>query len=482
MTVSRKIHGLLIAFVAAGTGIAAVSLLWRAWCEFPMYSWNEARLAPAFALRDGINPYPPIGGGPLFTWIYGPVGILINLPATFTTSAIGALHVASQINFLVLIIPLALIFFGSEDLKKCGASIRWFALTVAILLIPRPNLVFQVADHAAIAFGLLSCWWLSRNARPDNRQLGISALFCTLAIWSKQITVFIPVAQIIYLFLTNDRSAALKYLVWAGLFNLATLGLAVWAFGWANLWLNLVAIPGRLPWADDIGARFATRSWPLVAQIGLPCIALILLRITKMWPDKSSESGRFLLITVLAFFAMLPMGLAAFLKIGGDTNLFHSWDYLLPGLLIAWLVAEKNHAVGLYRMLAVAGCAIALRWTDIISLPSRPFIASLESAQQLAAKYPGRIWFPRNPIITYYTDGSLWHTEDGVETRFLAHYGIREADFRRHLPSHMDGIAYPSSMDQPFSLSLLSEFDQTVKQPFWTLYIRSTPSPSKAQK
>src|SRR3954464_13817244 len=96
----------------------ALLCLWRAWCEFPIYSWNEVRLAPAFALRYGINPYPPIDGGPLSTWIYGPVGILINLPATYATTVANALHVASLINFLVVCLPLAIIFLASTELRK----------------------------------------------------------------------------------------------------------------------------------------------------------------------------------------------------------------------------------------------------------------------------------------------------------------------------------------------------------------------------
>lgn len=474
---SRSTHLAMIA-----TAIACLLCLRTAWCEFPIYSWNEARLAPAFALRDGLNPYPPIGGGPLLTWIYGPVGILINLPATLATSAAGALHLASLVNFAVLFLPLALIFFGSADLRSRSPSVRWFALTVAVLLTPRPNLVLQVADHAAIAFGLLSCWWLVRNPRPEATQLGISALLCMLAIWSKQLTVFLVGAQVAYLFLTDNRSSALKYLLWLALFNFAALGLAVWTFGWSNLWLNLVAIPGRLPWVDDLSARFAMRPWPLVAQIALPCAGLILLKITRKWPERNSESGRFFLITVLAFAFMLPVGFAAFLKIGGDTNLFHSWDYLLPGLLLAWLAAEKSDSWAQYRAPAVAVCAIALRWNDVIALPAEPITAHLDAAEQLMATHPHRLWFPRNPLITYYADGKLWHSEDGVQTRFLANYGLREADFRRHLPPDLEGVAYPALVEFPFSMPLLSEFDREIKGQFWTLHVRSAAGSDKSQK
>jgi len=98
------------------------------------------------------------------------------------------------------------------------------------------------------------------------------------------------------------------------------------------------------------------------------------------------------------------------------------------------------------------------------------------------ATHPHRLWFPRNPLITYYADGKLWHSEDGIETRFLANYGIHEADFRRYLPPDLEGVVYPARVDSPFSMALLSEFSREIKGPFWTLYASPAPTPVNAQK
>jgi len=232
--------------------------LWRTGCEFPIYSWNEARLAPAFALRYGLDPYPLIGGGPLSTWIYGPMGILINLPATFASSPLGALEAACLINFIILIAPLAWVFFQIEDSSRQRGT-RWLALGLAILLIPRPNLVLQVADHTAIACGIMSCWFLARNAQPSSRDLCMAAATGIFAVWSKQIELFLFVGQIIFLIKTSGRILAARYACWVVGFGLLTLGLTSWYFGWKHLWLNLVEIPGRLPWIDDVSGRLAMR-------------------------------------------------------------------------------------------------------------------------------------------------------------------------------------------------------------------------------
>ena len=456
--------------------------LWTAWCQFPFFPWNDARLAPAFALRLGINPYPLIGGGPLSTWIYGPVGIFINLPATWATSAEWALHIASLINFLVLICPLVVIFFTATALGNQVPELRWFALALSILLIPQPNFVFQVADHIAVAFGIFSNWWLAKPSKLQHSHYAIAAAFCCLAIWSKQITLFLVPAQLVYLVQVGQRDAIVKYVLWLALWGFLALAIFASSFGWENLWLNLVVIPERLPWADDFIARLIRRRWPLIAQIALPIIGLTFLRIKKIWPGSKTEGGRFFQLSVMAYATMLPIGLTGFAKIGGDTNLLHSWDYLLPGTILVWLESATFSPTTGIRMIAAAVVAVCLHFTDLLSLPSKPLTRHFEHASRLAAAHPHEIWFPRNPVITYYADGKLWQSEDGIQTRFLAHYGLREADFRRYLPPKLTAVAYPAQFNDSFSMALLSELSQTSEVPDWTVYSRPNLPQGKLEK
>lgn len=482
MPASGPISRPIFRLVPMALGSAVLSFLWSAWCEFPLHAWNEVRLAPAFALRHGINPYPPLGGGPLSTWIYGPFGIILDLPATWADSVAGALHAASLINMAVLILPMALIFFRSSELRGQGLSVPGFALTLAVLLIPRANFVLQVADHAAIACGLLSCWFLARSARPTTAQFVPAAAFCALAVWSKQIAVFLIAAQVIYLLLVGKSPAALRYLLWVAAWGLAALGVFIWAFGLENLWLNLVIVPGRLPWTGDFAARFAMRPWALAAQVVLPIAGLTLLWWRKKWPDREAESGRFFQLTVLAAAAMLPVGLAAYFKIGGDTNLLHSWDYLLPGAIMLWLATGMRSAHASVGILTATTVAAALHWPELTSPPSGPYTDHLKIATELCTSSPRSIWFPRNPLITFYADGGLWHAEDGIQTRYIADFGLKEADFRRHLPENLQAVVYPSVFEFPFSMALLPELNQTTQLPYWTVHTRrpgSGPEPKE---
>ena len=454
--------------------VAALACLWAAWCWFPAFAWNDVRLAPAFALRHGLNPYPPLGGGPLNTWTYGPVGFILNLPATFATSAAGALQLAWLINALTLLGPLVVIFFGSAELRAQGSAARWFALTLAVLLLPHQMLLLQVPDHAAIAFGLLSCWCLAGRARPTAARLAAAAALCALAISAKQIAVFLVAGQLAYLLLDRAWATAVRYSAWLAGWNALALALSVWAFGFDNFWLNVVEIPHRSP-GVAVAARLAARALPLLAQVALPAAGLIVLWLSRRWPAGDRESVRFFRLTVLAAAALLPIGFLAFRKNGGDMNLFHSWNYLLPGGLLVWLAAKGASAGAGRALLAATALAVASRGTDLASLPAHPHTEHFDVAAQLTAAYPHALWFPQNPVLAFYAGGELWHSEDGILARNVCGYGLREIDFRRYLPSHLDGVVYPATAEFSVMMSLLPEFNHRIALPYWTLLTRVPP-------
>lgn len=473
MGIKARSHVNILALVAATLG--ALACLWTAWCEFPFYAWNDVRLAPAFAVRHGINPYPGLGEGPLFTWIYGPIGTFINLPATFAPTANSALHTASVINALTVLGPLALIFFSSAQLRSRGLAACGLAIALATLLVPKPTLALQVADHSAIALGLLSCWCIARVPRPRGIRLVAAAACCALAVWSKQITLLLLPAQVVYFMISGQRATVVRYVGWVALFGVAALGAFIALFGFDNLWLNLVDIPGRLPWAE-FWPRFNMRPWLLVTQLLIPAILLLTVWRTGHWPNRQSEHGRFFQLTVLAAVAMLPIGLLAFFKIGGDTNLLHSSHYLLPAFLLTWLVRDRSTtAAATMRLLAVLTVALGARAPDLGSLPTRAYTQHIDTAAVLTSAYPQALWFPQHPVFTFYADGRLWHSEDGVLTRNVAGYGLTQEDFRRHLPPKLKGVVYPAIVDFPFAMPLLTEFNRTFKVPYWKVHTRDAP-------
>ena len=454
---------------------AAMMFLWYGWCVFPLSYWNEVRLAPAFALRHGLTVYAPGDGGPLSTWIYGPLTPVLNLPATFASSATSAIETAGAINALLLVAPLALVVWTVGENRARPCAIRACALSLSVLLLPPNSLVFQVADNAAVACGLLSCWCLGRRGSSDRQPTTAAAAWCIAAICAKQSAVFLLVAHVIYLGLFADRSTVLRYVLRAGAFgSLAALGCCAY-FGFGPLWFNLVIIPARLPWGD-IMEKIVLR-WPqLLAYVLLPLGLLQIWRRSKHWPDRPSNLGRSVRINALAFAALLPVGVLSFVKIGGDMNVFHSWYYLLPVFATAFVIRASASKSGGRWLIAATAAIVALRLPEFRNLPLGPLTAYVDQATKLAAVAPETAWFPNNPIVTFYSDGKIYHVEDGLATRHLAGLGIREVDFRRHLPARLSTIIYDAGFTSPFALQLLADFTVKTRSGQWSRYQRPPPS------
>lgn len=455
--------------------LAALGCLWVSWCEFKVYAWNEVRLAPAFAVANGINPYPPLGGGPLTTWIYGPVAILVNLPATLAPTLPLALNFAWAINAVVGLVPFAIIFFGSRELRARGLADGGLAIALALLLLPRWHFVMQVADRTAIAGGLLSCWCLARSTLPSASRLAAAAVLATLAIWSKQTETFLALAQFLWLWRASSRAVAWRYLGWLALCNAAAIAVFSAAFGFSNLWLNLVLIPMRLPLAD-FAPRLAMQPWLVAGLVIVPLVGIAWAARRGFVRAPKTESRRFLHLSVFVFFAMLPVGLLGYFKVGGGTNLLHSWDYFLAGALLAWLAQDQVFPRTLTRTQAMVVMIMALRASEFRPFPHHAFSQDFTGAARILAEHHGGAWFPQNPLITFYAQGRLWHNEDGIATRYYARYGIREPDFRRHLPAPLRVVVYPSIVAHPFTLGLLPDFQPTSRNGAWTLYTSTTPA------
>lgn len=458
----------LLVIAAVATAVAAALYLWLTWCAFPVSNWNELRLAPAFALRAGVELYPALGGGPLSTWIYGPVGVCVNLPATFATTAIGALQTAGFINAATLILPLALIAFSNSVWRARGPAAAPLALGLMVLLLPVGSLTFQVADHTANALGLLATWLLARRPAPSTSTLVLAAAACVLAIWSKQTAVFLVPAHVLGLLSLRERPAAFRYLALTAALGLLSVALAAVAFGLGPLWLNLVSIPARLPWGDV--ADKLSRRWPhlLATLILAPVVAVYVARRLTV-PD------RLLRLALCVFAAQLPAGLLAFAKIGGDINVLSSWYFLLPPLVLVGLAPSAQTSAPWRAPLTAALLVLALRAPDFAQLPARPVTAHLAAATRLAHSFPGTVWFPHNPVVTYYADHRLYHVEDGIATRHLAGLPLRESEFRRHLPARLGAIAYPASQPHPFALQLLPEFSAGTTAGNWRIFTRPEP-------
>jgi hypothetical protein len=255
----------------------------------------------------------------------------------------------------------------------------------------------------------------------------------------------------------------------------AALGIALLiSFEPAGLWLNLVQLPARLPWAADPLARLAEFAPQLFLHAALPAAFVVGLRRQIFHRDS------LLLLPVLSWFAALPIGIASLLKTGGSSNSLHGVLYLLPPAMLS-LVAlpTRFDRRSIRSFIVVAAALLAVLHLTFSPRAWRPLIEHLQQADDLAAARPGEIWFPWNPLVTFYREGRFDHTEDGLYVRLAAGRALSPAQIRRHLPPQWQAIVLrPSGSDWGLARHLCPPDARPAALGPWTIYSWSAPPPA----
>ena len=462
-----------------GAASFLVMRLWMSLCFFPLSGWNNIRLAPSFMLRFGPTPYPGLDGGPITTWIYGPVPLFLNLPATFTHDAITALIIAGAINLLIAIGPVAIVLFAASSPSQQGASWtnRVWALLICLSFWPNSSLQFIQADNTAVAFGLIANFLLLRIHDRSWIHLLSAALCSTLAVWSKQTALGLVLAQVLWLTFTADLRTAIRYTAACATCGLALGGLFVAWFGFDGLWLNLVQLPARSPFCASFLERTITL-WPyLVGYVLLPALALTVTR-RSIWKRDSVW-----LLPALTWLCLLPSGLISIYKIGGNANSLNGVLYLLPVAALAFTAmirSWENHAAS--ALLAIGIIVVTIPQISLSPARSlRPLTEPMHQAEYLAKQFPDKIYFPWFPLVTYFSEHRFYHVEDGLYTRYTAQQEPTRDSAFKNLPPLWSITAF---LGPTAGLGIITQLQPPTAQKTvvggWTVYswiLPDTPAP-----
>ncbi len=416
---------ILFVIVACAVGLRYYS----AWCAFPLSDWNALRLAPSFMLRFGPTPYPGIDDGPVTTWIYGPVPLWLNLPATLASTPAGTLLVAAAINLALVLVPV-LVALRSQPGGESGSwpgSLAWAGL-LCLALWPNSSLHYLQADNVAVAFGLISNAWLMRTGAKAHLALVGAAGCAALAVWSKQTSLGLVAAQLVWLAWKAGWPSALRYAAACLTAGITLAGIFVSRFGFDPLWLNLVSLPGRLPFWPAPLDRAAGLAPHLIGFVLLPAVAVV------GWRKAIFRSDSVWLLPVLSWLLLLPTGILSAFKVGGTANSLSGALYLMPAaalLSVRWL--EKRRL----RLIAPAIATVTVLVIQVTQIPVitlKPLISHLDRATFLAREFPGQIYFPWNPLVTFYSERRFYHAEDGLYVRQLAGVPVSPNSARKELP------------------------------------------------
>ncbi|MDD2762937.1 MAG: hypothetical protein PHE83_03060 [Opitutaceae bacterium] len=432
-------RGLALTALLAVTG----TWLWVCWCVFPGSAWNDLRLAPAFALAQGEPLYPGKTASPINTWTYGPLPVISMLPATWATSPSQALLIAGGLN---LITSLGAIFFvctfwPTPRDRQLPWEGRLLVGAFTILLWPRATFQFLQADNLAVALGLVGTLLLV-NAKSEVPRWG--AALCTIATLAcKQTSCGLVLAQFVWLWLAVGKGEAMRHGVRCLVSGAVTAGLIVAGFGLDRIWFNLVFLPSRFPWVPNPLPRIMPMAPELAMQVLIPGALLVIFR-KAVWCRESP-----LLLPALAWLCTLPPGLAALLKLGGTINSIQSFQlWLTPTFLVMWAAMRIPRQTALiFAGSIVAALAIGgLRLSQKEAVQWYPAVEHYRQAAVLAQAFPEQIWFPCNPLITIFSDGRVYHDEDGLHMRQVSGMPPRLDYLNAYLPRHMCVIALPRNV------------------------------------
>ena len=446
--------------------------LWTGFCFFPQIEWNLIRLTPTFMIAAGLPVYPGIDGGALTTWIYGPVPLLLNAPALWATDAIGALYWAGIVNLLIVVVPLA---FATITLERGNLNHALWAFLAGLALWPNASLHYIQSDNSAVAWGLISMSLLTRSRGAAGRVSLLAAAIVALAIWSKQTAVSVLLAQCVWIGCIAGWSRALHYAITSGIICTVMAGVFAGWFGAGNLWLNLVQIPGNMPHVDDLFERLWAFRLHLAGWVVLPALAAVIAR-RGIW-DRDSPW----LLPFIIWAATLPLGLLGAVNVGGATNSLYGALFLLPiaaTALIRFLSTKLGHS---WQAILLGGIGITVG-AQIAAMPLAPLqprVQHLIEAEQLAQQFTGKLFFPWHPLVTFFAEDRIDHTEDGLYTRRVTGFDPTAETVRAHLPPQWSMTAIPGwriqgdyTRWQPTDAQIGSFGD-------WTVYHWENPTPTE---
>lgn len=451
--------------------------------------WSACRLAPTIGLLHGYPLYSSADSGAINGWLYGPVAALAWLPAAFASSPQPALLIAAIINLVFLLAPLLLLARRVVPDSQALAGLLFAAAAAALLqLYPTWYMASALnADAIAVGLGLSSCLLLLDH-EPTRTRTTAAAALAALAAWTKQVEAPLLLAQAGWLWFARGRRPALDFVIaWAA--TMAVVAAALWVLSdTRSLILNLWTVPSQHPLAGGWAA--ARHEVADLLRYAFPLWMPAIIVVAAGWRRSGPPGPTGLLL--IAALALLPTGIIATIKVGGDRNSLHSVYYLIaaamPAAGGAWLLRRprgRDLQAGILAALAVTLLGFAVRQVrDYPGLPLLPPRCLSEEAFAFAREHPGRAYFPWDPLATLLADGKMYPFEYGVYDRQLA--GLRPdiARVRSSIPQQIDFVIYPrANYPRTMVKEYLTDFRLTATTGDWIIHRRAAapePGPGTA--
>ena len=356
-----------------------------------------------------------------------------------------------------------------------------------LLLVPRlvEYLFWIQSDQVAIALSLFSCLFLVRHQASGSRTaLCLAATLAVLSVWTKQIAIAVPLAHVTYLVvIKRDLRLAFRYLEWFSIVGIGISLLMIRLFGLDPLVYSLWIVPGGNHLKDSATVWMAN-PLELLKETGLSLIMVgVFWRVAgrrkpggfNRWPNLKALVELLLTLAV----CQLPFNLLGADKIGGGTNSFHLAVTTYVAALLcgvaaagAWPeVIKRRYFTWMCVGAAVLGAAVTSIAYPMRLTPN----PSLEAARILAEGHRGQIYFPRNPLVTWWTEKKAYHLEYSLIDQAVAGYPVSKERFWAYLPSDLRFWVIPSGSDPGLATRLLKPRGRLESAGYVILFVSKQP-------
>ncbi|RXK53438.1 hypothetical protein ESB00_17235 [Oleiharenicola lentus] len=481
----ERLAWVLLPLLLGGLAVA----YWETTALNTRWTWSACRLAPTIGLFHGQPLYSPEHSGAINGWLYGPVAALVWTPAALAGSPLAALTIAALLNQIFLLTPLLVAAQRLAPTRVAGGVAFVFGAAALLQVYPTWYMASALnVDAIAVGLGAGSCLLLLTDQPPSRRRLGLAAALSVLAVWTKQTEAPLVLAQAGWLWLRHGQASARSYLLAYGAALLATAGVFILFFPLPDLIFNLWTVPSaharpggwQAAWAEvtDLG-RYSVLFW-------LPCAAALWIRFRDR-TTVGTDTNRWhpLWLPLAAATVLLPTGILAAIKIGGDRNSLHSVYYLALAAVCAvaqgWPTVAHRRALAqavVILLLATGTALLAVRqvagYPHLTMLPAR---CLSEEAWSHARTQPDRVYYPWDPLASLMAESRAYHFEYGVIDRILAGRPPNETHIRAHLPGQLDQVVYPNAdHQQTMRLRYLTEYRFATATADWLIFRQNPPT------
>ncbi len=430
---------LMSSSIFAGAGLV-LAMVVSAGLAAPFSPWDTVRIAPAMALLRGFPLYSGQSSGAVLSTMYGPVATLAYVPAALARDPAVAAILGRWLAFLYTFTPLVVCCAiknaeSDRSWRRAVLVLATFGLLVAPSL--QYSTTFLHADAPALGLMGLACLLAARPGGP-----GVApAVVCILAILTKQTMVALPFALIVAAWLDSGRNAAVRFALILAVTAAVFLGITCWFLDWDAFVLNLVKIPGGVPWRGESPTNLAVTAAELIVH-GLPFLVALGLCFLGVAEDESSV--RRSRVFMLAAVALAPMAILGRVKQAGDVNSFSPALYPLLLAVASRAVASppprliRNGAVVAIALLIAFG---SMRLAEDVRLLTKERRFDTETAYLHA--HPGEVYFPWNPAAHIAVEGRPTHHLFSAWERGVAGFPVSETHLRSALPPGCRFVAFP---------------------------------------